>query len=83
MAHWRSRATFLLSAALLLAVPGAAPAQTYGESFDGPLISVMLGGGLEFGADGDWSVRVDDGALELENRSAESALRYYHVDRIT
>ncbi|HET6492951.1 MAG TPA: hypothetical protein VFG44_08255 [Burkholderiales bacterium] len=43
----------------------------------------MLNGVVDYGADGDWSVRINDGALELSNSEAEHALRYYTVPTVS
>ena len=42
----------------------------------------MLNGVLSFGSSGPWSTRVTNGALEIENRTADNAVRYYRIERV-
>jgi hypothetical protein len=58
-------------------------ARTYVETFDGPDPSVMLNGVVDYGADGDWAVRIDDGALELSNTEEGDAVRYYTTPTVS
>lgn len=58
-------------------------ARTYVETFDGPDPSVMLNGVVDYGADGGWAVRIDDGALELLNTTEGDAVRYYTTPTVS
>lgn len=75
-------AQLVIAIAVLVASAASGHAQVYVESFDGARPSIMLNGVLQFGSNGPWSTRIANGALEMENRTADDALRYYKVERV-
>lgn len=74
---------FLIGGTLLAATTWAASERRYVETFDGPDKAIMLNGTVDYGVDGAWSARIDDGALELENTDAGSAVRYYTTPTVS
>jgi hypothetical protein len=77
-----SAASIALALLIAFTTPSLVRGQVYVEEFDGPVQSIMLNGVLDFGSNGAWSTRVTNGALELENRTADNAVRYYKVERV-
>lgn len=73
----------LMGGTLLAATSWAASERRYVETFDGPDKAIMLNGTIDYGVDGAWSARIDDGALELENTDAGSAVRYYTTPTVS
>lgn len=86
MTTWISRYLKLSAFAALafVAQPAvAADGTSYVETFDGSDKAIMLNGVIEYGADGAWSVQVQNGNLQLYNADEGSAVRYYTVPTLS